>query len=85
METTKNYNEVTYKVIDYGLDFKIKFSNGIQIYIPCPYINEEDFESPDDYADAWSKLIIEKVQEYDADFAQFLRDNDSYTRSILEV
>lgn len=83
METTKNYNEVTYKVTPLRWDFSIQFSNGIQILVCREDIDEEFLESPDDYADAWSQLIIETVEEQDADFAKFLKQNDEYTRSIL--
>lgn len=84
METNKNYHEVTYEVTDFGGDFGITFSNGIEILVSQEDIDEEYLESPDDYADAWSELIIEAVEEQDADFAQFLKENDEYTRNILE-
>ena len=84
METNKNYNEVTYEVTPMGWDLLITFSNGIEILVSQEDIDEEDLESPDDYADAWSQLIIEAVEEQDVDFAQFLKENDEYTRNILE-
>ena len=55
----------------------------ISNHYEAKYWNEFQCEERE-VADAWSNLIIDAVEEQDADFAKFLKENDEYTRNILE-